>query len=315
MKRILSVLLILVLVFSFAGCSDDKGRILYNVDLEDYIELGDYMGIKVDKSSEEFEQTGLAYIISDIINNNFQGTESVKEGTVSMGDIANIDYVGKKDGVAFEGGTDKGYDLTIGSGKFISGFEEGLVGKKIGSTVDLELTFPQDYGSTELAGQDVVFTVTINSVKPAKAPEQFYSALGFASVDKYYDNIEEKAIAEALQQAVIDGVKVSDYPQTDVEFLYGKYYESFEDTLSSTYGMTVDDYLSQTGMTEQQLKEDMINQQIKPLMDMQMAWYAIFDKEGMELTEEDKEQSIKEIIATSSDNSLERGDIIEAYGE
>ena len=87
-----------------------------------------------------------------------------EEGTVENGDNVNIDYVGKKDGEAFEGGTAEGQDLVIGSGSFIDGFEEGLIGKEIGSTVDLNLTFPEDYGVEELNGADVVFTVTINYV-------------------------------------------------------------------------------------------------------------------------------------------------------
>lgn len=315
MKRILSVLLILVLVLSFAGCSDNKGRILYNVNLTEYVELGNYKGIKVDKNSEDFDQSCMAYIISDIVSNNFQSTESVKEGTVNMGDIANIDFVGKKDGVAFEGGTSEGYDLTIGSGKFISGFEEGLVGKKVGSKVELNLTFPQDYGSEELAGQDVVFTVTINSVKPAKTPDQFYSALGFTSVEAYYESIEEKAVEDSLQQAILEKVKVKDYPQTDVDYLYEKCYTQWKNTITNTYQATEEQYLTAYNITKEQLKEDLINNQVKPIMDMQMVWYAIFDKEGMKLTEKDNEQAVKDIIATSGGTVSTKAEVIEVYGE
>lgn len=315
MKRILSVLLILVLVLSFAGCSDNKGRILYNVNLAEYVELGNYKGIKVDKNSEDFDQSCMAYIISDIVSNNFQSTESVKEGTVNMGDIANIDFVGKKDGVAFEGGTSEGYDLTIGSGQFISGFEEGLVGKKVGSKVELNLTFPQDYGSEELAGQDVVFTVTINSVKPAKTPDQFYSALGFTSVEAYYESIEEKAVEDSLQQAILEKVKVKDYPQTDVDYLYEKCYTQWKNTITNTYQATEEQYLTAYNITKEQLKEDLINNQVKPIMDMQMVWYAIFDKEGMKLTEKDNEQAVKDIIATSGGTVSTKAEVIEVYGE
>lgn len=90
--------------------------------------------------------------------------EEVTEGTVEEGDTANIDYEGKLHGEAFEGGTAKEYGSEIGSGTFIPGFEDGLVGVKIGDTVDLPLTFPENY-TEELAGKDVVFTVTVNSVK------------------------------------------------------------------------------------------------------------------------------------------------------
>lgn len=91
------------------------------------------------------------------------GLDTTEGRAVEEGDTVAIDYVGKKDGVAFEGGTGS-YDLTIGSGAFIDGFEDGLIGHTIGETVDLNLTFPEDYGSEDLAGQDVVFTVTINGI-------------------------------------------------------------------------------------------------------------------------------------------------------
>ncbi|MBQ7089512.1 MAG: FKBP-type peptidyl-prolyl cis-trans isomerase, partial [Clostridia bacterium] len=108
--------------------------------------------------------------------------EDIKEGTVQKGDTCAIDYIGKKDGVAFEGGTGS-YDLEIGSGSFIPGFEEGLIGKKIGSTVDLNLTFPENYGNEELNGQDVVFTVTIKKVTTRKVYKELTDELA-ATMDK-----------------------------------------------------------------------------------------------------------------------------------
>ncbi len=315
MKRIVSVLLILVLVLSFAGCSDDKGRILFNVDLEDYVKLGEYMGIKVDKSSKEFETTRANMITSDVETYGLYVIK--KEGKVAKGDVANIDYVGKKDGVAFEGGTAQGYNLSIGSGTFIDGFEDGLIGKEIGSTVDLNLTFPENYGKDELNGAKVVFTVKINYVttNKAKDPKDYYMSLGFTSLDEYNQYVEKRTVLETLQQAILEDTEVSDYPQADVDFLYKKYYEQFEDTLYNNYGITVKDYLSSSNATEDQLKEELISQQVKPVMKMQMTWYAIFDKEGMEITKEDTEQTIKDIIAGEGDSSVERADIIERYGE
>ena len=128
----------------------------------DYVELGEYKGLTVEVSpttvtDEEVIKQIRANAGSDIL-------EEVTEGTVEEGDTANIDYEGKLDGEAFDGGTAKDTDLEIGSGTFIPGFEDGLIGVKIGDTVDLPLTFPENY-TEELAGKDVVFTVTVNSVK------------------------------------------------------------------------------------------------------------------------------------------------------
>ena len=91
--------------------------------------------------------------------------------TAQSGDVANIDYVGKKDGVEFDGGSAQGYDLELGSGVFIPGFEDGVVGMEVGSTKDIPLTFPDNYGNADLAGADVVFTVTLNALKEATTPE------------------------------------------------------------------------------------------------------------------------------------------------
>lgn len=315
MKKIFSFVLVLVLVCAtFTGCKKKPERILYNVDLTEYVKLGNYKNIKIDKKSDEYQQMYDSMIRSDIESNGLY--ELKKEGKLQKGDIANIDFEGKKDGVAFEGGTSAGYELEIGSGTFIPGFEEGLIGKEIGSTVDLNLTFPESYHSADLAGQDVVFTVKINYVKSqeGKAPEDFYMSLGYTSVKAYYEKVEERTIEQLLQQAVLDKSEILSYPQEDLDFIYSKYYEQFENIIMQN-GITVEDYYNQMGLDPVQFKEQMISEQVKPLMDMQMIWYAIFDKEKMELTQKDKDQAIKDIIAESGDNTLQKADIIENYGE
>ncbi len=315
MKRILSLVLVLGLIFTcFAGCSDDKGRILYNVDLDDYIKLGQYKDLKIDTKAEDFLQTYNSIIMSDVEQNGLYQTK--KEGTVKDGDNVNIDYTGKKDGVAFEGGTAKGQNLVIGSDSFIDGFEDGLIGKEIGSTVDLNLTFPEEYHNEELSGEDVVFTVKINYITTESPidPEDYYISLKYDSVDEYYENVRERAIGETLQSMVIEKTEVIDYPKADVDYLYKEYYADYEEFFNQNYQMTVSDYLAAVGQTEENLKNE-ITTQVKSLMDMQMAWYSILDKEELELTENDKEEVIKEIIAASGDSSVTRADVLESYGD
>ncbi|MBQ3085503.1 MAG: FKBP-type peptidyl-prolyl cis-trans isomerase [Clostridia bacterium] len=133
--------------------------------LSDYITLGNYKGLEVKPEEIKVSDEALQKLLKQKLQESSYVTYSdpITSGKVQDGDICSIDYVGKKDGVAFEGGTDS-CDLEIGSGTFIPGFEEGLIGKKIGSTVDLNLTFPENYHNKELQGQAVVFTVTINKV-------------------------------------------------------------------------------------------------------------------------------------------------------
>ena len=136
MKRILMLILSVSLIaVCFAGCGKAE-RILYNGNLSKHVELGKYEGIEIDKNSDDFKKAYEATVASDVESNSLY--EKKTEGKVKKGDTANIDYEGKKDGVAFEGGTAKGHDLEIGSGQFIPGFEDGLIGVQIGDTVVAE---------------------------------------------------------------------------------------------------------------------------------------------------------------------------------
>ena len=200
MKKIVAIMLAAACAFSLAACSekandtetataaettedadavsaeaaaaaidiDAVNDIIANLDLtlpENYGSvktLGNYKGIEVTSREAAVitDETAMDYIETYVLPNFTEEADVIEDG-----DTANINYEGKKDGVAFDGGTAEGYDLVIGSGSFIDGFESGLIGVKKGETVDLDLTFPENYGSTELAGQDVVFTVTVNSIR------------------------------------------------------------------------------------------------------------------------------------------------------
>ena len=153
------------------------------------VTLGQYKGVQlyeVDSKviAEELYQTMESY--AELVTVNRAAAE---------GDTVNINYVGKKDGVAFEGGTDDsetGFDLSLGSGTFIPGFEEGLIGATAGEVRDINLTFPEEYHSAELAGQAVVFTVTVNEVKERVVPELTDE---FAAENLGYDTVAEYTLA------------------------------------------------------------------------------------------------------------------------
>lgn len=135
-------------------------------DINDYVTLMDnYMGMDVELTSDYTvtDDAVKEYIENYIIPYYPEYNETDKK-TVENGDTVDIDFVGKLDGEAFDGGTAEGYKLEIGSGSFIEGFEDGLIGKEVGGSYDLNLTFPEDYSSSDLAGKDVVFTVTLNAI-------------------------------------------------------------------------------------------------------------------------------------------------------
>ena len=165
--------------------------------VEKYVKLNDYMNMTVELSqdytvSDDAIQSYIEYLMSQ-----YPSYEVSDKKTVESGDIVNIDYVGKVDGQEFSGGSATGYHLTIGSGTFIDGFEDGLIGKNVGETVDLNLKFPDNYtNNTDLAGKDVVFTVTINSIDTEK--------------EVAYDDLTDEYVSENFSNrgiTTVDGLK------------------------------------------------------------------------------------------------------------
>lgn len=315
MKRVLSVLLVMGIIFGFSGCSKDKGRLLYNVNLEKYVTLGEYKNIEVDTSSDEFKEYYDAVIEQDVEDNNFYVKKT--DGKVKKGDVANIDYVGKKDGVAFDGGTAQGYDLEIGSGSFIEGFEDGLIGVQIGSTVDLNLTFPENYGNEELNGAKVVFTVKVNYVatEEKRKPEDYYKDLDFKSVEEYNADVKQRAIEMFVYNKVIESSKINEYPQEDIDYLTNATLDSYKVALENNYNATLEEYLQSMGQTEEQFKESLVSEQIKPAMEQNMVLYAILDKENISVTKDEINKEIDKMVKEYNSPDVDAQKVKEYYGE
>ena len=230
------------------------------IDADAYVTLGDYKGLEVVGNSTEISDEEVDSYIEYLLSMSGEVTEVTDRDVVQNGDIANIDFEGKKDGVAFEGGTDTGYDLTIGSGSFIPGFEEGLVGVKKGETVDLNLTFPENYSAADLAGAEVVFTVTVNGIYESVAPEfndEFVASFEIENVTTteeyraYLKSMMEESEKEyALQEIqtqvitlVTQNAEVLDAP----EGLVNKFYNINMENMTyqaSMYGMDLESFVS-----------------------------------------------------------------------
>ncbi len=316
MKKFLALLLAaLLLTALLGGCGKQKAdRILYQSDLKKYVTLGEYKGLTVDTKSDEFQSVYEEILSSDVSAHNLYVKKT--EGTVQEGDTANIDYEGKKDGVAFAGGTAQGYDLTIGSNQFIPGFESGLIGKEIGSTVDLNLTFPESYSSAELAGQAVVFTVKINYVTTTEArkPEEYYSELDFSTAEDYQKDVRERAVKQFLSDAVIKNAKVKEYPEKDLDILYTAYKNRVEQNIKQNTGSDLAAYLQYAGQTEESFKNDLVTNQIKPEMDEQMVQYAILDRENLPLTADEIDAAAQKLVE-SYGSGVTKEMLTEFYGE
>ena len=162
------MMLFVALLLSGCGMKEEDMKYLKDFDPSKYVTLGEYKGMNITIPKTEVTDEDVDSYIDYLLSANESYVDITDRDVAQNGDVANIDYEGKKDGVAFDGGTAQGYDLNLGSGVFIDGFEDGVVGMKVGETKDLTLTFPDNYANEDLAGAEVVFTVTLNSIKEAK---------------------------------------------------------------------------------------------------------------------------------------------------
>ncbi len=314
MKRFLATVMAAVLTASvLAGCgsssADEKN--LSNIDVEKYVlSVGEYKGLELTGDQPEITEEYLQSYVDYMLENSKEPV-AVTGRPVQVGDVVNIDYEGKKDGVAFEGGTAQGYDLEIGSGSFIDGFEDGLIGCSVGDTVDLNLTFPEQYPSEELAGQAVVFTVTVNSISELVTPEltdEFVQTLGVENVEQFYQEVRlslEEGANDTYQKELKTQVteklmEICDFSDEVPEGLFTYYkeqiYANFESQAASM-GLSLTDFLSlYYGMTQEQFEAD-IETGAANSARQAMAFVVIAEKEGLMVTDEELNTSIEENYA------------------
>lgn len=289
-----------------------------DLNILDYVDLGDYKGIELTKS--------ITKVTDDDVTNEMESKAVELTGsdvTVEDGDTAIIDFVGKLNGVAFDGGTASNYELEIGSGSFIDGFEDGLIGVKKGDTVDLNLTFPESYQSTELAGKDVVFTVTVNGVKrkPQLNDEWLAANTNYATLaefaaetkQKLEDNAETTA-SNTLESSGLDQVisnsTVKKYYKSLIEQGESQY-EKRLNAYASAYGKSLSELLAAQGMTESQYQNQKQKQGVS-YAQVAMVVYAIAQDAG--LSEADAEyQTILNDLANNY--NMDAATFSSTYGE
>lgn len=206
-KKLLAAAAAVVTAASLAACSSTSSdpEYLSQLNAADYVDVCDYSSIPVEEAAPSVSDDYRDYYIQYQLSNSATTEKETDRDDVEDGDIVNIDYTGKIDGKEFDGGSATGYDLTIGSGSFIDGFEDGLIGHKVGETVDLNLKFPDDYSNSDVAGKDVVFTVTINSISTKVTPEltdewvQGRNIAGVTTVAEYQDYVYNQLLEQAQQ--------------------------------------------------------------------------------------------------------------------
>ena len=251
-------------------------EIEFNLTLKPEVKLGKYTGLKVKKEKIEVKKEEIKETIDQMRSKYTE--EVLKDGKVVNGDIAIINFEGFKDGIAFEGGKGENYSLTIGSGSFIPGFEEQLIGMKKDEEREIEVTFPEEYHSEDLKGQKAIFKVTINEIKELKIPElneEFYEDLGMEGVNSKETLEEEvKKIIEArkdmdaenkylddLLEAAAKNVSV-ELPEVLIHEESHRMVHQYEDNLKMQ-GLTLEQFYQFTNSNEEKLMEQMKDEATK----------------------------------------------------
>ena len=299
------------LCFVLSACGGEKAP-FQGLNLDDYLTVPEYKGLEIEKYKIEVTKDDIQQKIQLALDGAAKEETLSKDAELKEGDTAKIDYTGKIDGKEFEGGTGKDFDLKLGSGSFIEGFEEGLIGKKTGDKVSLDLKFPEDYGNEKVAGKDVVFDVTVKSAMRTKTPEyneDFVKNNTDYKTKKEYEKALKKQIAEekeesakneqrtALWSGLLDKTEVKKYPETELN-AYKEVVNSQLDSMAEQYQMDRKELLKQYyGTDDEKEINTIIEDSAKSQVKQEMLVEYIAGKEKLSYTDKEKEDLIGGIEA------------------
>lgn len=306
MKKALLITLCLTLILSIlCGCSKKNASsdlsatsdVTASVDdttKVDGVTLTSYKNIKVDWAS-----TSNTALLEEALNEATPNVKKITDRAVENGDTANIDYTGYKNGIKFAGGEAQGYDLVIGSGSFIDGFENGLIGVMPGETKNLNLTFPENYGSADLAGKAVVFKVKVNYIADKE----------YSDEDKL--TAKKSVFKSALVNHVVENSKVDKLPQKSVDTYITKFREIYTQNAASYGYDSLDAYLKAAGQTTESF-EKILKSNAEAQVKTELVINAIAKKEDISLTTSEYDAAVKNYASTYSTTESE---FVEANGK
>lgn len=321
-KRVAKIMALLLAAGMLTGCGSDADKPLSQLDVDKYVTLGDYNNLNVSVTPAEVTDEQVVEVMISVYSDYVSAEAGgIIDRAVEAGDTVNIDYVGTKDGEAFAGGSAAGALLTIGSNRFIAGFEDGLIGVMPGETVDLDLRFPDEYGNAELAGQDVVFTVTVNYIMPVITGIEdmkdevmpFIDFTDLSTVEELrqfvYDTLLEMAQEDyitELQNAIMDELvaqcEFKSLPETMLEESRKTLTENLEN-VAAQLGASTDAFVSAyyNGMSVEDFVETYAPQGVK----QNLAFQAVANKEGLTVDDEELQALLEEYTSNSGYDSVE----------
>ena len=286
--------------------SEADGVVLkVKVAVKPEVELGEYAGLTVTKEAKNVNEADVDAEVKRMQDRN--GRLLTREGAAENGDTVDIDFEGFVDGKAFEGGKAEHYSLVLGSGSFIPGFEDQVVGHSAGEEFDVNVKFPEEYGAAELAGKDATFKIKLHEVKYKELPaldDDFAKDVSeYDTLNELKDSIRnniktnldkqaEQKVENDLMDQVIANMK-ADIPDAMVDSRIDELVQDFEYRISQQ-GLKLADYLKYMGMNLEQFRAQFKEQADKQVK-MRLAMEAIVAKEGITASDEEFEEEVKRI--------------------
>lgn len=295
---------------SFDFKEDGGATFTLIVTVKPDVKLGKYKGLSIEKKVEKVTAKQVDEAVEQAREKQARIVET--DEAAKNGDIVNIDFVGSVDGVKFDGGSAESYDLELGSGSFIPGFEEQLVGAKKGEKKDVNVKFPEDYHAEELKGKDALFECTINAVKKKELPaldDEFVKDVSeFDTLAEYKADVKNKLMKDAedradrefedaLVQAVVDNAEV-EVPQAMIDQEAEDMAREFEYRLSYQ-NIKLDDYLKYLNMTRDQLLDEYKEQAAKSVK-VRLVMEAIVKAEELKFEEKDIDEKLADMAARAN---------------
>lgn len=301
--------------------SGEGTRLVSVKDIDKYITIGQYKGLSLEKVVETITDAEVEGSISQDLA---MTKEEVKDGVVEEGDTVVVNYVGTENGKEFNGGSAENQEITIGSGGYIPGFEDGILGMKKGETKDVPLTFPEDYIEPSMAGKDVVFKITLQSFKRAPELNDDWVAKNtdFKTVEEYKEDKKKLLQKSAEQMAesilyqnawnqVYEASEVKEYPEKDVEEAYAEF-ETQIKSYAKQGGMELEDYLESQQVSKEAF-ETQCQEYAEARVKQNLILQGIMDAEGMTL--EDKESLAVQDELIQNYGVKDLAALVDTYGQ
>ena len=303
------------------AASSEGKRLVSVKDVSKYVTIGEYKGLELTRTSQSVTDDDVQAEINYNLEDN--GSE-VKDGTVENGDTVTINFTGTIDGKEFDGGSAEDYELVVGDGEMIDGFEDGIVGMKSGETKELDLTFPDDYYEESVAGKAVVFKVTLQKfTRPAELTDEWVAEnTEYKTVDEYRAAVKTQLEDTAVQTAdyelysdawneVQAASEIKDYPKEDVDAAKKSYQELNEKYVKDA-GMEMADFLKSQGMSEEDYESE-CQQYAESKVEQNLIVQGIMDAEGLSIDDEETQKLKDDLIEEYGFASID--EMIETYGE